>query len=106
MVAASDLPINTGTSALQMAQENLGAGVAAVNADDPGTILATGKARDFTNCTGDTNHRPNTSIGTSGAATIPPSIRWPAPPRGMRSGILSMAGRYDTGEGRSWNMCA
>ncbi len=106
MVAAFELPINMSASALQMAQESFGAGVAAVNAGDPGAILATGKARDFTNCTGDVNHRPNTSIGTSRATTIPPSIRWPAPPQGMRPGILSMAGRYGTGEGRSWNMCA
>ena len=95
MVAASELPINTGASALQMAQEIFGAGVTVVNASytgdnrssgiysngdsispeatpgDTGVILSTGKARDFTNSSGDANHSPNTSTDTSGLNNDP-----------------------------------
>ncbi len=95
MVAASELPINTGASALQMAQAIFGDGVTVVNASytgdnrssgiysngdaispevtpgDTGVILSTGKARDFTNSFGDANHRTNTTTNTSGVDNDP-----------------------------------
>ena len=90
MVAASELPINTGASAIEMAEAIMGAGVTVVNASytgdnrssgiytngdsvspfatpgDTGVILSTGRARDFTNSRGDANHDPNTSTNTRG----------------------------------------
>ena len=90
MVAASELPINTGATALQMANEIFGNGVTVVSASytgdnrssgiysdgdstapgatpgDTGVILSTGRARDFTNSNGDSNHSTGTSTNTSG----------------------------------------
>jgi len=90
MVAASELPINTGASALQMAEEIFGDGVTVVSASytgdndssgiysngdsvapgvtpgDTGVIFSTGDAEDFTNTSGDSNQSTNTSTNTSG----------------------------------------
>lgn len=90
MVAASELPIDTGASATEMAQEIFGDGVTVVNASytgdalssgiytdgnatspgvtpsDSGVILSTGQAQDFTNSNGEANQNTNTSTNTSG----------------------------------------
>ncbi len=90
MVAASELPINTNASALQMAQAIMGDGVSVVSASysgdsrssgifsdglntspgvapsDTGVILSTGRASDFTRSFGSSNQRTNTSTNTSG----------------------------------------
>ena len=90
MVAASELPITTSASATAMAQEIMGDGVTVVSASytgdnrssgiysdgnatspgvtpgDTGVILSTGRARDFTNSSGQSNQSTNTSTNTSG----------------------------------------
>lgn len=90
MATASELPINEGASALQMAQEIFGDGVTVVSASytgdsrssgiysdgdavsdeatpgDTGVILSTGRVRDFTRSSGDPNTRTNTSTNTRG----------------------------------------
>ncbi len=90
MVAASELPIDTSASAMEMAQAIFGEGVTVVSASytgdnrssgifsdgdntapgatpsDTGVILSTGRARDFTNSSGDSNQDTNTSTNTSG----------------------------------------
>ena len=90
MVAASELPINTGATALQMANEIFGDGVTVVNASysgdnqssgiysdgdatspnatpgDTGVILSTGHASDYTNSNGQSNQSAGTSTNTSG----------------------------------------
>ena len=90
MVAASELPINTGASALQMANEIFGNGATVISANysgdnrssgiysdgdatspgvapsDTGVILSTGRATDFTNSNGDSNQNTNTSTNTRG----------------------------------------
>ncbi len=90
MVAASELPINTGASAIMMADEIFGNGVTVVSASytgdnrssgiysdgdsvapgatpgDTGVILSTGRAQDFTNSSGNANHSTGTSTNTSG----------------------------------------
>ncbi len=84
------LPVNTGASATLMAQEIFGSGVTVVNASysgdrnslgiynngdsvspgvtpsNTGVILSTGRVRDFTNNSGQTNQSTNTSTNTSG----------------------------------------
>ena len=90
MVAASELPINTGASALQMAETIFGDGVTVVSASytgdnrssgvyshgdsvspgvtpgDTGIILSTGRVRDFTNSNGQSNQSNSTSTNTRG----------------------------------------
>ena len=90
MVAASKLPVNTGASALQMAQNIFGPGVIVTGASytgastssgiytngnatspgvvpgDTGVILSTGRASDFTNSSGQSNQNTNESTNTSG----------------------------------------
>lgn len=93
MVAASELPIDTvreGTTATDMAQNIFGAGVNVTGAtyfgdidsagiytngdtiapgvapSDTGVIMSTGNAEDFTNTSGTSNQRANTSTNTSG----------------------------------------
>ncbi|MEM8978353.1 MAG: choice-of-anchor L domain-containing protein [Pseudomonadota bacterium] len=90
MVNATELPINTGATALDMANEIFGGGVAIVSASysgaagssgiysdgdavspgvvpgDTGIILSTGNATDFTNTTGEANQATNTSSNTAG----------------------------------------
>ena len=90
MVAASELPINTGATALQMANEIFGNGATVISANysgdnrssgiysdgdatspgvvpgDTGVILSTGRATDFTNSTGDSNQSNSTSTNTGG----------------------------------------
>lgn len=90
MVAASELPINIGASAMLMADTIFGDGVTVVSASytgdfrssgtysdgdatspgvtpgDTGVILSTGRAQSFTNSTGEANHNTNTSRNTSG----------------------------------------
>ncbi len=90
MVAASELPINTGANATQMAETIFGEGVTVVSASytgdsrssgiysdgfgtspgvapsDEGVILSTGRVTDFTNSWGQSNWRTNTSTNTSG----------------------------------------
>lgn len=90
MVAASELPINTSATATQMANEIFGDGISVVSASytgdnrssgiysdgdatssfatpgDTGVILSTGRARDFTNSNGQSNHNTGTSTNTSG----------------------------------------
>jgi len=85
MVAASELPIQTNASATDMAQEMFGEGVTVVSASysgdnrssgtysdgdaiapgvtpaDSGVMLSTGKLRDFTNNSGQSNQDTNTS---------------------------------------------
>ncbi|MBV1865633.1 MAG: Hint domain-containing protein [Rhodobacteraceae bacterium] len=87
MATATELPIDTGASALDMANEIFGAGItvnsaaysgdnissgiftngdtvsSGVTPSDSGVILSTGNATDFTNSSGSTN--TNTSAGTS-----------------------------------------
>ncbi len=95
MVAASELPININASATAMAEAIFGDGVAVTGASysgdrrssgifsdgdstspgvlpgDSGVILSTGRARDFTNSSGDANQRPNTSTNTRGVNDDP-----------------------------------
>lgn len=90
MVAAAELPINTGANAIQMAQAIFGSGVlvngASYSGDnrssgiysdgnaispgvvpgDTGVILSTGRVVDFTNSSGDSNQATNRSRNTSG----------------------------------------
>ncbi|PWK59945.1 Hint domain-containing protein [Roseicyclus mahoneyensis] len=90
MATGQELPINTGATALQMAQTIFGPGVtvqsatysgdplssgtysngdavsAAVTPGDTGVILSTGFLRDFTQASGDPNRSPSTSGNTSG----------------------------------------
>lgn len=90
MVAASELSIDTSASALQMAEAIFGDGVTVTGASysgsgyssgiytggdttspgvvpgDSGVILSTGRARDFTNSSGDANQDNNTSTNTGG----------------------------------------
>jgi len=97
MVAASELPIATvreGTTATQMAQEIFGNGVTVTGATyygdndsagiytngdsvapgvtpgDTGVILSTGEVEDFTNSSGQSNQRTNTSTNTSGSNNV------------------------------------
>jgi hypothetical protein len=90
MVTASELPINTGATALQMANEIFGNGATVITANysgdnrssgiysdgdatspgvvpgDTGVILSTGRATDFTRSSGQSNQSTNTSTNTSG----------------------------------------
>ena len=90
MVAASELAINTNANATAMAQEIFGDGVTVVSASytgdnrssgiysggdatspgvmpgDTGVIFSTGRARDFTNSSGESNQNTNTSTNTRG----------------------------------------
>ncbi len=90
MVQASELPIQTGASAVDMANEMFGAGVTVVSASysgdnrssgiysdgdavspevtpgDTGVMLSTGRLRDFTNSSGNANQSGSTSSNTSG----------------------------------------
>ena len=90
MVAASELPINEGASAVQMANEIFGNGATVVGASysgwsqssgiyyngdsvapgatpsDTGVILSTGRASHFTNSRGQANQDTNTSTNTRG----------------------------------------
>jgi len=90
MVAASELPIDTNATALQMAQNIFGDGVVVsgatffgdndssgiytngdsvapgVTPGDTGVILSTGGADDFTNSSGQSNQSTNTSTNTRG----------------------------------------
>ena len=90
MVAASELPIDTSATAMQMADEIFGDGVTVVSASysgdarssgiytdgdatapgatpgDTGVILSTGRVRDFTNSNGQSNQHTGTSTNTSG----------------------------------------
>lgn len=96
MVAASELNIDTGASALAMAEEVFGAGVTILGAtftgaarasgiytggtatspgavpSDTGVILSTGRARDFTNSSGQANQAADTStnLRTPGDAQL------------------------------------
>ncbi len=95
MVAASELPIDTSATAMQMAQEIFGAGVNVVSASytgdsrssgiftdgdtvapgvtpgDSGVILSTGRARDITNSTGQANQSGSTTTNTWGVNNDP-----------------------------------
>lgn len=95
MVAASELSINTNASAMAMANAIFGDGVTVTGASysgssyssgiytggettspgvvpgDEGVILSTGRASDFTNSTGQANHRGNTSTNTGGQNNHP-----------------------------------
>ena len=90
MVAASELPIDTGATAVEMAQNIFGSGVVVTGATfsgdndssgiytngdtvapgvtpgDTGIILSTGDAEDFTNSSGQSNQSNGTSTNTSG----------------------------------------
>lgn len=90
MVAASELPIDTGATALEMAETIFGDGTTVVSARyygnsqasgiysdgnatspgvvpaDEGVILSTGRAQDFTNSSGDANQSGSTSTDVSG----------------------------------------
>ena len=90
MVAASELPIDTSATAIQMAETIFGDGVTVVSATytgdnassgiytngdtvspgatpgDTGVILSTGHATDFTNSSGQSNQHTGTSSNTSG----------------------------------------
>jgi hypothetical protein len=90
MVDAAKLPVNTAASANDMAQAMFGPGIQVVNASytgdpassgiysqgdtiapdatpsDTGVILSTGRARDFTNSSGDANHTASRSTNTGG----------------------------------------
>lgn len=92
---ASELSINEGASATQMAQEIFGDGVSVVSASysgdnrssgifsggdttspwatpgDTGVIFSTGRVRDFTNSSGQNNQNANTSTNTSGVNNDP-----------------------------------
>ncbi len=95
MVAASELAINTGANAIQMAQAIFGSGVSVVSASysgdnrssgiysggdttspgvtpgDSGLILSTGLVRDFTNSSGESNQSTNTTTNTGGINNNP-----------------------------------
>ncbi|WP_421702503.1 Hint domain-containing protein [Aliiroseovarius sp.] len=95
MVQASELNIDTGASATEMAQTIFGDGVTVVSAtysgsgyssgtysggdttspgvtpSDTGVILSTGRARDFTNSSGQANQDTNTSTNTGGQNNNP-----------------------------------
>lgn len=95
MVAASELPIDTGASAVQMANEIFGNGATVVGASysswsqssgiytdgdtvapgvtpsDSGVILSTGRVRDFTNSNGQANQDDDTSRNTPGVNNDP-----------------------------------
>lgn len=90
MVAASELPIDTGASAMEMADAMFGDGMTILKAtyqgdkassgiysdgdevapdvtpSDTGVILSSGKAKDFTNSSGESNTSAGTSTNTSG----------------------------------------
>lgn len=90
MVAASELAVNTSATAMNMAETIFGDGVTVVSASytgddrssgtysdgdstspnatpgDTGVILSTGRARDFTQSNGSSNHNTGTSTNTSG----------------------------------------
>lgn len=90
MAEASELPIQTNVSALQLAEAMFGTGIQIVNATytgdpasagiytegdtiapdvtpaDSGVILSTGRAVDFTNTSGDANVSPATTTDTAG----------------------------------------
>jgi hypothetical protein len=90
MVTASELPIDTDASAIEMAQTIFGDGVQVTGAtffgdndssgiftngdtvspgvtpSDTGVILSTGDAEDFTNSSGEANQNTNTTTNTSG----------------------------------------
>ena len=90
MVAAAELPIQTGVDAMQMAEAMFGPSIEVVSAtytgdpasagiysdgltvapgvtpSDSGVILSTGRAVDFTNSTGSSNQSASTSTNTSG----------------------------------------
>ena len=94
MVAASELPINTSASAMQMAQTIFGDGATVSSASysgsnyssgiysngdsvapgvtpgDTGVILSTGRATDFTNSSGSSNQSNSTSTNTGGANNL------------------------------------
>lgn len=94
MVAAAELTYNTNASATQMAQEIFGDGVTIVSASysgdnrssaifsdgdtiapgatpaDSGVILSTGRARDYTNSSGQANQDSNTSTNTQGGNNV------------------------------------
>jgi len=95
MVAASELPIDTNATAMDMAETIFGDGVTVVDASysgdgrasgiftegdsvspgatpsDSGVILSTGKAKDFTNSKGQANQDNNTSTNTKGVNNDP-----------------------------------
>jgi Hint domain/Bacterial Ig domain len=95
MATASELPIQTNASAMDMASEIFGDGVTVVDATysgdnrssgiwsdgdsvsgdvtpgDTGVILSTGRVSNFTNSSGDPNVRSNTSSNTSGVNNDP-----------------------------------
>lgn len=95
MVAASELPINTNASALQMAQTIFGDGVTVSNASysgsayssgiytngdsiapgvtpgDTGVILSTGRASTLTNSSGQSNQSTYATTNTGGANNLP-----------------------------------
>lgn len=95
MVAASELPINTGANAQTMAETIFGEGVTVVSASyygdnrssgvysqgdtfspgvtpaDTGVLLSTGRLSDFTNSNGEANQSTNTSTNTSGISREP-----------------------------------
>ena len=90
MVAATELPIDTTASAMQMAEAMFGSGIQIVDAtyvgdpvssgiysqgdtvapevtpSDTGVIFSTGRVTDFTNSTGEANHVAYTSSDTAG----------------------------------------
>jgi len=90
MAEASELPIDTNVSAMQMAEAMFGTGIQIVNATytgdpasagiysqgdtiapdvtpaDSGVILSTGRATDFTNASGDVNVLSSTTTDTAG----------------------------------------
>lgn len=90
MPEASELPIQTNVSALQLAEAMFGTGIKVVNATymgdptsagiysqgdtvapdvtpaDSGVILSTGRATDFTNASGDVNLSSGTTTDTAG----------------------------------------
>jgi Hint domain/Bacterial Ig domain len=95
MVTASELPINTKANAVSMANTIFGDGVTVVGASysgdknssgtysdgdntspgvtpgDTGVILSTGRAKDFTNSSGQSNQSTNTSTNTKGVNNDP-----------------------------------
>lgn len=90
MIQATKLPVQTGVSAMQMAETMFGGGITIVGAAykgdpisaglysgadllapgvapaDKGVILSTGRASDFTNASGDVNVRSSTTTNTNG----------------------------------------
>jgi len=95
MSTASELPIDTSASAMDMAQAMFGTGITIVSASytgdafssgiytdgltvapgvmpsDTGVILSTGYVSDFTNSSGDSNQKPGTSSDTAGVNNDP-----------------------------------